>query len=404
MSVLTVSEPFVTKTIIHPYSQGVLDGLSFAIKDNIDVKNQPTSYGSPGWIETHDKPVVNAICLEQLLCEGGIFTGKTKLDELAYSLMGINSFYGTPLNPKAPDRVPGGSSSGSASAVASGLVDFSLGTDTGGSVRVPASNCGVWGLRPSHGAISVAGVLPLAPSFDTVGLFAQNGQILETVMSVLYAEAATTLHGAPSICFIDDVFQLCDEQIIQATETVRNKIIDTYQSQTLTLSELADFNINLSELFLPLGALLSTEIWNTLGAWVHEKQPKLSADVKFSLYHYAESASRNDIQRNLVIKKTLQNNLNTFLCDGKVLCFPTTIDFAPRLADMTASFLAGDYVPRAMSVNAISCLSGTPQITIPIASVFGIPVGLSFIAACGQDMRLVNICNTIFDQCVLNCR
>jgi len=156
------TDPFVTTETINPYSEGILNGLSFAIKDNIDIKNQTTGYGSPSWIKTHDKPVVNAICLEQLLCEGGIFKGKTKSDELAYSLIGVNSFYGTPINPKAPDRIPGGSSSGSASAVASGLVDFAIGTDTGGSVRVPASNCGVWGCRPSHGTISVAGVsMPL---------------------------------------------------------------------------------------------------------------------------------------------------------------------------------------------------------------------------------------------------
>ena len=92
-----------------------------------------------------------------------------------------NTFYGTPLNPKAPDRVPGGSSSGSASAVASQLVDFSIGTDTAGSVRVPASNCGIWGYRPSHGIISPTGVLALAPSFDTVGIFSRSGEILEKV-------------------------------------------------------------------------------------------------------------------------------------------------------------------------------------------------------------------------------
>ena len=396
------SDPFVAEEAINPYSEGVLNDLSFAIKDNIDIKNQITGYGSPGWAETHEKPVVNAICLEQLLCEGGIFKGKTKSDELAYSLIGVNSFYGTPINPKAKDRVPGGSSSGSASAVASGLVDFAIGTDTGGSVRLPASNCGVWGFRPSHGAVSVAGVLPLAPSFDTVGILSQNGQILEKVMHVLLAEDYSKNSSAPSVCFVDDVFQISDEAILQATSTIRNKITCNFKYQTLKLSEITDLNVNFNELFLQLGFLLSTEIWNTFGSWVKTKKPKLSSGVEFSLSTYAESASRKDIQKILSIKKSFQNNLNNFLCAGNVLCFPTTVDLAPRLEEITPDFLAGDYVPRAMCVNAISCLSCTPQITMPIAEANGVPVGLSFIAGYGQDMMLIDLCNKIYNQCVGN--
>jgi amidase len=394
------SDPFITTKTINPYSEGILNGLSFAMKDNIDINNQTTGYGSPGWVETHDKSVVNAICLEQLLCEGGIFKGKTKSDELAYSLIGVNSFYGTPINPKAPDRIPGGSSSGSASAVASSLVDFAIGTDTGGSVRVPASNCGVWGCRPSHGAISVAGVLPLAPSFDTVGILSQNGQILEKVMHVLLAEGYSKNSAVPSVCFVDDVFQISDEAIVQSTRTIQNKITCNFKNQTLKLSEITALNVNFNELFLQLGFLLSTEIWNTFGSWVKTKKPKLSSGVEFSLNNYAESASRNDIQKILSTKKLFQNNLNKFLCAGNVLCFPTTVDLAPRLEEITSDFLAGDYVPRAMGVNAISCLSCTPQITIPIAEANGVPVGLSFVAGYGQDMMLIDLCNKIYNQCV----
>jgi amidase len=396
------SDPFVTTNTIKPYSEGILDDLSFAIKDNIDIKNQTTGYGSPGWVETHYKPVVNAICLEQLLCEGGILKGKTKSDELAYSLIGVNSFYGTPINPKAPDRVPGGSSSGSASAVASGFVDFAIGTDTGGSVRVPASNCGVWGYRPSHGAISVAGVLPLAPSFDTVGILSQDGQILEKVMQVLLAEKVSGNSAVPSVCFIDDLFQISDKAILQTTKTVLNKITCNFKNQTLKLSEITALKINFNELFLQLGLLLSTEIWNTFGSWVKTKKPKLSSGVEDSLSNYAESTNRNDIQKILYTKKIFQNNLNKFLCDGNVLCFPTTIDLAPRLEEITPGFLGGDYLPRAMSVNAISSLSCTPQITIPIAEANGVPIGLSFIAGYGQDMMLIDLCNKIYNQCVVD--
>jgi len=393
-------DPFVTKKTIKPYSQGVLDGLSFAVKDNIDIKNQTTGYGSPGWVETHDKPVVNAICLEQLLCEGGICKGKTKSDELAYSLIGVNSFYGTPVNPKAPDRIPGGSSSGSASAVASGLVDFAIGTDTGGSVRIPACNCGIWGYRPSHGAISVAGVLPLAPSFDTVGILSHNGQVLEKVMNVLLAEGCPQSNTVPSLCFVNDVFQISDDTIVQTTKKVLNEITCNFKSQTLKMSEITGLNTNLNDLFLQLGFLLSTEIWNTFGSWVKSRRPELSSGVEYSLHNYAESAKREDIQKILSAKKLFQNSLNKFLCAGNVLCFPTSADIAPRLEEITPDFLAGDYIPKAMSVNAISCLSCTPQITIPITEAGGIPAGLSFIAGYGQDLMLVDLCRKIYNQCV----
>ena len=149
------SSAFLTAFELPPTGSGMLDGLCFAVKDVIDVAGWKTGCGNPTWRDSHPSAVANAVCVEQLLRAGARCVGKTISDELAFSLLGQNHFYGTPLNPQAADRVPGGSSSGSASAVACGLVDFALGTDTGGSTRVPASNCGIWGFRPSHGFISL---------------------------------------------------------------------------------------------------------------------------------------------------------------------------------------------------------------------------------------------------------
>ncbi len=156
-SAITVaqSNAFITTFDLSPTGSGPLDGLRFGIKDTIDVAGFKTGCGNPTWRDSHPAAVVHAVCVEQLLRAGARCVGKTISDELALSLLGENYFYGTPLNPRAPERVPGGSSSGSASAVACGLVDFALGTDTGGSTRVPASNCGIWGFRPSHGFVSV---------------------------------------------------------------------------------------------------------------------------------------------------------------------------------------------------------------------------------------------------------
>lgn len=386
--------PFISTNKINPYHTGELSGLNFGIKDNIDVINEITGYGSPSWAETHPIPVANAICLDQLLSAGATSLGKTHTDELAYSLIGINSFYGTPLNPKAPDRVPGGSSSGSASAVASGLVDFAIGTDTGGSVRVPASNCGIWGYRPSHGLISVAGVAALAPSFDTVGIFSNTAEILEQVMSVLLAENTNQYNESVSLCFLDEILQLCDKQILKSIMPVMSEIANYHSVEHLTLSMITEKHVNCEWLFEQSGLLLSAEIWNTFGSWVESSDRKLSIGVEQGLKNRAKSANRKDIQNGIHNMKSFSRKLNWYLNKGNILCFPTTLDLAPKIDQITDDLLS-KYYPRAMGVNAISGFSRTPQITIPFTNHDGVPVGISFIAGYGQDMILMKFCKEL---------
>ena len=158
--------------------KGVAAALSFALKDVFDVEGVTACAGNPDWLRTHRAATRTAPAVDKLLDAGASLRGLTITDELTLGLNGENFHYGTPTNPAAPDRVSGGSSCGSAAAVAGGLVDFALGTDTGGSVRVPASYCGIFGFRPTHGRVSNAGVVPLAPSFDTVGWFARDPKVL----------------------------------------------------------------------------------------------------------------------------------------------------------------------------------------------------------------------------------
>src|SRR3954453_5635889 len=205
------SGAFIEKFTLPATNDGPLRGLRFAVKDLIDVAGHRTGCGNPTWLATHPPASVSAVCVEQLLAAGAQCEGKTITDELAFSLLGENHHYGTPLNPAAPDRVPGGSSSGSASAVACGLVDFAIGTDTGGSVRVPASNCGIWGWRPSHGLISVAGVMPFAPTLDTVGVFTRSAELLQRIAAVLLANDSSITAEAPgSIHMVREAFELAD--------------------------------------------------------------------------------------------------------------------------------------------------------------------------------------------------
>lgn len=196
--------------------EGPLARLSFAVKDVIDVAGSVTGCANPDWAATHPPAVAHAVCVELLLQVGATCFGKTNADELAFGLTGENAFYGTPVNPAAPDRVPGGSSSGSAAAVAASEVDFALGTDTAGSIRVPASHCGVWGMRPSHGCISTAGVNPLAPSFDTVGVFARNGEVLRRVMQVLLAEPVSLEPKVRNLWLLQEGFSEADPTVVEA--------------------------------------------------------------------------------------------------------------------------------------------------------------------------------------------
>src|SRR6201987_4605894 len=170
-------------------THGPLRGLTFAAKDLFDVAGYPTGGGNHDWARAHPVPTRHAWAVQTLLDAGATLVGKTITDEVSLGILGENAFDGTPLNSKAPDRVPGGSSSGSAAAVAAGLCDTALGTDTGGSVRVPSSFCGLYGIRPTHGRLNLTGMMSQAPSSDTTGWCARDAEAFARVSSVMLGEA-----------------------------------------------------------------------------------------------------------------------------------------------------------------------------------------------------------------------
>lgn len=167
------------------HAQGPLSGLTFAAKDAFHIEGARTGFGQPEWLRTHPPATVTARAVELLLEAGADMIAKAHCDELCYSLTGENAHYGTPENVNAPGRVPGGSSNGSAAAVAGGLVDFALGSDCGGSVRIPASYCGIFGMRPTWGRVPLEGALPFGPSFDVAGWLARSPDVFERVGRVL---------------------------------------------------------------------------------------------------------------------------------------------------------------------------------------------------------------------------
>src|SRR5438034_3103662 len=196
---------------------GPLAGLAFAAKDLFDVAGHPTGGGNPDWARSHPVPARHAWAVETLLDAGADLVGKTITDEVSLGILGENPFEGTPKNPRAPGRVPGGSSAGSAAAVAAGVCDTALGTDTGGSVRVPASFCGIYGIRPTHGRLELRGMMSQAPSSDTTGWFARDAETFARVSAVMLGEAIPT--ALPTrLVVATDAFALADPAPAAALE------------------------------------------------------------------------------------------------------------------------------------------------------------------------------------------
>ena len=193
-------------------ASGPLAGLTAAVKDLYDVAGTRTGGGSPEWLAAQQPARAHAAAVAKILAAGATVTGKTICDEFFYSGSGINVHYGTPTNVRAPGRIPGGSSSGSAAAVAASACDFALGSDTGGSVRMPASYCGVYGLRPTHGRIDLAGAMAMAPSFDAGGFFANGPGVMRRLGAVLL-EGETVAVPVNRLIVAQDAFAVADAPV-----------------------------------------------------------------------------------------------------------------------------------------------------------------------------------------------
>jgi amidase len=190
-------------------------GLRVGVKDSLDIAGYPTQAASA---TLQDAPPASrhAVVVQSLLDGGCRIVGKTNMHELAYGVTGVNRFTGTPPNPRYPDRVPGRSSSGSAAAVAAGLVDFAIGTDTGGSIRIPAACCGVYGLKPTYGRVSRVGAHPAVSSLDCIGPFAGDPSLLERAMALI--DPTFTIQPPPAEARVGLVHVDADPAIAAAVE------------------------------------------------------------------------------------------------------------------------------------------------------------------------------------------
>ena len=398
---VTVAESgaFMEEFEIEPTGSGPLDGLRFAVKDLIDIAGHKTGCGNPSWRETHPVAAVHAVCVEQLLGAGGCFAGKTVTDELAFSLIGENHFYGTPLNPKAPDRVPGGSSSGSASAVACGVVDFALGTDTGGSVRVPAGNCGIWGLRPSWGTVSVAGVNPFAPTFDTVGILAGSARVLGKVASALLALEDISPDMPSEIHLLEDAFAIADPEVREAL----NKPIQHFRTlfgarvRETSLMEICGGpkEEGLKAWCDTYNVLQWAEIESSLGAWIDADKPAMGP-ITAGSFDLVRKLDRRRVVQNVRHREEYFRQMRSFLGPNDLLCMPTAPTLAPLKGSMIKRDLGGRaYYARALALTSVAGIGRLPQVTMPLGECGGVPVGLSLLAGYGRDAFLASVVERI---------
>lgn len=375
-----------THVAVKGSGKGPLAGLTFCVKDIYDIAGHKTGFGSPDWLATHEAASKTAPVVAALLAAGADMVGKTQTDELTYSLNGENAHYGTPVNVNAPGRIPGGSSSGSAAAVAGKLVDFALGSDTGGSVRAPASFCGIYGIRPTHGRVSLEGACALAKSFDTAGWFARDAALLERVGRVLLGDADAEKQGAAF--FADDAFALLDSAAVAALQPALEKIeAVTGPLQNVTVS--AD---GLPQWFQAFRVLQGAEIHQQLGAWVSQAQPKLGPGVHERM-QWTATITAADVAGAYTMRESVRRRMDELLQQNAVLVLPTVPDIAPLLNTPPAQL--DDFRARAMSLLCIAGHAGLPQITLPLATLQGCPLGISLIAARGNDALLLSLASRI---------
>ncbi|HZG87740.1 amidase [Paenibacillus sp.] len=373
-----------------PIGHGVLNALTFAAKDVFEVRGYTAGAGHPDWKRTHAPSARDAEAIVRLLRAGARLTGMTHTDELMYSLNGENYHYGTPVNPKAPEHIPGGSSSGSASAVAGELTDFAIGTDTGGSVRVPSAYCGIYGFRPTHGAVSEDGVIPLAPSFDTVGWMARDARTLEAVGAALLEQPDDAAPFRRAIMPLDACALLAPECEPTLLGLVRELAARADSQEETTLAP-----EGLEEWMRAFRILQASEIWRTHGAWIERVKPRFGPGIA-ERFAWASTVDDAASAAKTAMRSVIRERLVDVLGEDGVLVLPTTPGPAPRRG------AGGEALERLRSRTLQLCciagLAGLPQATLPWGDVGGLPVGVSVVAGPGQDRRLLRWLRQIADE------
>jgi amidase len=363
---------------------GPLSGRYFGVKDLFDIAGYPTGGGNPLLLALSGIKTQTAPTVQKLLDAGAALAGKTVTDELAFSMNGNNAHFGAPINGSAPARITGGSSSGSASAVSSRLCDFALGTDTGGSVRAPASHCGLYGIRPTHGRVSLESALALCHSLDTCGWLARDAHTFARVADVLLAPDTTPLPARPRLLMPSDVWGLVDSAVRPAWDGALQQITQLLGSAQDCNAVLDSFDA----MYWSFRYIQGREAWMTDGAFISRYAPVLGPGVK-ERFDWSSKVSDAQVQEAEQFRARFRQHLADLLGSDGLLVMPTMPDIAPLRSADEVSLEA--YRNQAVQMLCLAGLAGFPQISLPLASRDGAPLGISLLGPAGTDRSLIAI-------------
>ena len=377
--------PYPPSPVAHA-AQGVLQGLTFAVKDLFDVAGYPTSAGQPHMLALSGIKSTTAPCVQRCLDAGAQFVGKTVTDELAFSLNGQNAHFGAPVNGVDPRRLSGGSSSGSASAVANALCDFALGSDTGGSIRAPASHNGLFGLRPTHGRIDMSGSHALAPSLDTLGWFARDVSTFARVSEVLLSEPSKTqtvrlMLGQEFWALLNPDVQAALQPALDALGLALGKI---------ETSSVLDTSFD--DLTLAFRHTQGKEAWQVNGEFIRRHQPKLGPGVA-QRFEWASQVTPAQYDNAQALRDKIKRHVAQALGTNGILVLPTMPDCAP-LIDQPESDLE-TYRAASLKLLSLAGLCGFPQINLPLVHHQGAPIGMSLLGVAHSDALLVGLAQKV---------
>ena len=361
---------------------GPLAGFTAAVKDMYDIAGTRTGAGNPAWLSSHEPARRHAAAVEKILAAGATIAGKTICEELFFSVTGINVHYGTPANVRAPGRMPGGSSSGSAAATAAGACDFALGSDTGGSVRIPASFCGLYGIRPTHDRVDLSGAVAMAPSFDVAGWFAATPGVFRRVGSVLLGGERVDAK-IDALVVADDAFAEADAEVATLGREflARAAAVLPHPREQKVAPDGFDSWREANRI------IQGREAWQSFGAFVTEQKPQLGPGIRERIA-YAATVTAQEADAARAIMAAARTHIRALVPPGAVMALPTAPSIAPRV-DCRPRLER--FRVRVMRLTCMSGLSGLPQITIPAGIVDGCPAGLSLIGWAGGDEALLDL-------------
>ena len=372
-------------------ASGPLAGLSAVVKDMYDIAGERTGCGSPEWLATHPPATRNCPPVQKILDAGATIIGKTVCDEYFYSVSGANAHYGTPVNVRAPGRLPGGSSAGSAAASGAGLCDFALGSDTGGSVRVPASFNGIYGLRPTHERIEHSGVADMAPSFDVPGWFAATPGVFRKVGAVLL-DSRHVAANVDRVVVLEDAFAQAEDPVADLLRTLLEFMSDD-------LPEMAHGRIapeGLDPWREAFRIVQAYETWQTFGGFITKHKPNIGPGVKERM-QFASTVTRAQADASREVVNKARDHIRQIVVPGTVLALPTAPSISPKI-EMSGPELE-EFRTRVMRLTCTSGISGLPQMSIPGATINGCPIGLSFIGWAGGDEALLDLACELSRHC-----